>query len=63
MHYRPHEKKGCHSREGGNPKPIGGKRNVQLIMFTYLEKLADLPVAVKSLRFLAHIFNIFLTYF
>jgi len=37
MHYRPHEKKGCHSREGGNPKPIGGKRKVQLIMFTYLK--------------------------
>ena len=37
MHYRPQEKKGCHSREGGNPKPIGGKRKVQLIMFTYLE--------------------------
>ncbi len=36
MHYRPHEKKGCHSRAGGNPKPIGGKRKMQLIMFTYL---------------------------
>jgi len=36
MHHRPHEKKNCHSREGGNPKPIGEERKVQLIMFTYL---------------------------
>jgi len=36
MHYRPYQKKNCHSREGGNPKPIGGERKVQLIMFTYL---------------------------
>ncbi len=28
--------KNCHSREGGNPQPIGGERKVQLIMFTYL---------------------------
>ncbi|MBD2546822.1 MULTISPECIES: hypothetical protein [Planktothricoides] len=32
--------KNCHSREGGNPKPICGKRKVQLIMFTYLDKIA-----------------------
>jgi len=36
MHQRPYHKKNCHSREGGNPKPIGGERKVQLIMFTYL---------------------------
>jgi len=28
--------KNCHSRERGNPQPIGGERKVQLIMFTYL---------------------------
>jgi len=36
MHHRPHDKKNCHSRAGGNPKPIGGERKVQLIMFSYL---------------------------
>jgi len=36
MHHRPDQKKNCHSREGGNPQPIGGEQKVQLIMFTYL---------------------------
>ena len=36
MHYRPDQKKNCHSREGGNPRIYGGERKVQLIMFTYL---------------------------
>ena len=43
MHRRPHEKKNCHSRECGNPQPIGGERKVQLIMFTYLAMLGFVP--------------------
>jgi hypothetical protein len=42
MHHRLLKKKTCHSRVGGNPKPIGGSRKAQLIMFRYLSRWAKI---------------------
>jgi len=39
-------KKSVIPASGGNPKPIGGERKVQLIIFTYLDK-PQVPVGAK----------------
>ncbi len=55
MHHRLHEKKNCHSREGGNPRIYDGERKVQLIIFTYLYGSRSEPIFYYGSGQVAHV--------